>query len=87
MSSHRAADIQAMAVVEPASLPPVLSVRQAEILQLISQGLQNKQIAHWLGISDATVKAHVAKAMVATGCRNRVSLALFWLRHTGRLLP
>ena len=75
-----------MAAVEAASLPPALSQRQAEIVELISQGLQNKQIAYRLGISDATVKAHVAKAMLATGCRNRVGLALFWLRHTGRLL-
>lgn len=56
-------------------------------MELISRGLQNKQISHRLGISDATVKAHVEKAMVATGCRNRVGLALFWLRNTGRLLP
>lgn len=80
-------DIQPGAAVDAAVMPPVLSLRQAEIVELISHGLQNKQIAHRLGISDATVKAHVAKAMVATGCRNRVGLALYWLRHTGRLLP
>jgi DNA-binding NarL/FixJ family response regulator len=87
MNTQRPVDIQALAAVEAASLPPALSLRQAEIVELISQGLQNKQIAHRLRISDATVKAHVAKAMVATGCRNRVTLALFWLRHTGRLIP
>ena len=86
MNSHQM-HIQSGAAVEAAGLPPALSLRQAEIVELISHGSQNKQISHRLGISDATVKAHVAKAMVATGCRNRVGLALFWLRNTGRLLP
>ena len=87
MTQPQGAEAEVLAAIRAVGLPPHLSARQAEIITLISQGLQNKQIAHELGISDATVKAHVAKAMAATGCRNRVKLALFWLRHTGRLLP
>ena len=87
MTPPQRAEAEVLAAIETASLPPSLSARQAEIINLVSQGLQNKQIAHQLGISDATVKAHVAKAMTATGCRNRVGLALFWLRHTGQLVP
>ena len=64
---------------------PALSARQIEVLILLSQGLQNKQIGHRLGISDATVKAHIAKAKSASGSQNRLGLALFWLRRTGRL--
>ncbi|WP_421693662.1 response regulator transcription factor [Aestuariivirga sp.] len=64
---------------------PLLSLRQAETLALVAEGLQNKQIAYRLGISDATVKAHIAKIKQATGCRSRVDLALFWLQLTGRL--
>ena len=64
---------------------PLLSLRQAETLALVAEGLQNKQIAHRLGISDATVKAHIAKVKQATGCRSRVDLALLWLRLTGKL--
>ena len=64
-----------------------ISARQAEILALVADGMQNKQIAHRLGISEATVKAHISKTIQISGCRNRVSLALLWLRHTGRLMP
>lgn len=65
--------------------PPLLSRRQEQILALIADGLQNKQIAHRLGISEATVKVHVSKTIQQTGCSNRVGLALLWLRRTGRL--
>lgn len=64
---------------------PELSRRQEEVLALVTDGLQNKQIAHRLGISEATVKAHVSKTIQQTGCHNRVGLALLWLRRTGRL--
>lgn len=64
---------------------PDISNRQAEILELVSEGLQNKQIAHHLGISESTVKSHISKTIQQTGCRNRVGLALLWLRRTGRL--
>jgi DNA-binding NarL/FixJ family response regulator len=39
--------------------PCPLSSRQQEIIQLISQGLGNKEIADRLNISTATVKNHV----------------------------
>lgn len=67
--------------------PQDLSQRQAEILALVSEGLQNKQIAHRLGIAEATVKAHISRTIQMTGCKNRVGLALLWLRRTGRLRP
>ena len=63
-----------------------LTHRQTEIIELLSQGLRNKQIAYRLGVSDATVKAHIAKSMSVTGCNSRISLVLFWLRQTGHLI-
>ena len=62
-----------------------LSQRQEEVLALIAEALPNKQIAHRLGISEATVKAHISKTIQVTGCHNRVALALLWLQKTGRL--
>ena len=38
---------------------PELTRREVEVLQLISQGMQNKEIATSLGISDATTQVHV----------------------------
>jgi DNA-binding NarL/FixJ family response regulator len=39
--------------------PALLSLREKEILQLVSHGLGNKEIASQLGISTATAKNHV----------------------------
>lgn len=69
-----------------ADAPADISRRQAEILALVAEALSNKQIAYRLGISEATVKAHISKSIQATGCRNRVGLAILWLRRSGRLL-
>jgi DNA-binding NarL/FixJ family response regulator len=38
---------------------PRLSPRELQVLQLLADGLENKQIAHELGISEATVKTYV----------------------------
>src|SRR5208283_3785305 len=38
---------------------PGLTSREIEVLQSVAAGLRNKEIAHHLGISEATVNAHV----------------------------
>ena len=48
-----------------------LTPQQARILELISDGLLNKQIAHELSIAEATVKAHVTAIMRKLGVNNR----------------
>lgn len=70
----------------PASAPQGLSQRQTEVLALVAEALSNKQIAHRLGISEATVKAHISNTIRLTGCRNRVGLVLLWLKQSGRLV-
>ena len=42
------------------SLPSPLTPRETEILEYIAQGYLNKQVAAKLGISEETVKSHVA---------------------------
>ena len=53
-----------------------LTAQQARILDLISQGLLNKQIAHELLIAEATVKAHVTAIMRKLGLNNRTQAVL-----------
>jgi|SRR6476659_5833974 DNA-binding NarL/FixJ family response regulator len=48
-----------------------LTVREAEVLALVAEGLSNKSIAAQLGISDQTVKFHVASIAGKLGAANR----------------
>ena len=48
-----------------------LTPREIEVLQLLSVGLPNKAIAARLGISDQTVKFHVASITGKLGVANR----------------
>jgi|SRR5689334_20994147 len=48
-----------------------LSEREYEILTLLSTGLNNKQIAASLGVSEGTVKLHLNHVFEKSGARNR----------------
>ena len=50
--------------------------RQLEVLQCISEGMSNKQIAYKLGLSEGTVKIHITLLMRALDVNNRVSAVL-----------
>ncbi len=49
-----------------------LTGRELEILQLLAQGLTNKQIAHTLSISAHTVKFHISSIFTKMGTTNRI---------------
>jgi DNA-binding NarL/FixJ family response regulator len=48
-----------------------LTPRELEVLQILAEGLSNKAIARRLGISDQTVKFHVASIGGKLGAQNR----------------
>jgi len=48
-----------------------LTAREQEVLAHLAQGMSNKAIAHALGISDQTVKFHVAAIIAKLGAANR----------------
>ena len=48
-----------------------LTPRETEVLELVAEGLPNKAIAARLGISDQTVKFHVASICGKLGATNR----------------
>jgi DNA-binding CsgD family transcriptional regulator len=52
-----------------------LTDRQAALLQLVAEGLENKEIAHQLGISEQAVKEHVSNLLRIFGASNRAALA------------
>ena len=55
----------------PPDLVENLTPREAEVLQLLTQGLPNKAIAQRLGISDHTVKFHVNAILGKLGVQSR----------------
>ena len=53
-----------------------LTPQQFKVLMMVSQGMLNKQIAYDMGISEATVKAHVTAIMHKLGVSNRTQAVL-----------
>lgn len=58
-----------------------LSPREMEILQFITYGLSNKQIAQRLGISHQTVKNHITAILHKLGVADRTQAAVYTLRR------
>ena len=58
----------------------LLSPRETEILVLVSRGLENKQIATELGISEATVKTHLKGVFNRLDVSSRAEAAAVGLR-------
>ena len=59
----------------------VLTDREAEVLQLLAQGLANKQIAASLSISTHTVKFHVSSIYNKLGASNRTEAVRLGLQN------
>jgi DNA-binding NarL/FixJ family response regulator len=63
-----------------------LTSREAEVLELVQEGMRNKEIAFRLGISVGTVKIHLKHIFEKTGVHGRYGLAVSALKEKG-LLP
>lgn len=55
--------------------PSALTSREAEVLQLVAQGLSNRDIAQSLFVSERTVKFHVSAILAKLGVSNRTQAA------------
>lgn len=83
LADARGTDLDADAILmAPVYEPPVdpdgegavdepLTAREIQVLELLAEGLPNKAIASRLGISDQTVKFHVAALSGKLGAANR----------------
>jgi DNA-binding NarL/FixJ family response regulator len=58
-----------------------LTKREIEVLQLLAEGLPNKSIADRLGISDQTVKFHLASIFSKLGASNRTEAVRLGLKR------
>jgi DNA-binding NarL/FixJ family response regulator len=53
-----------------------LTPQQVRVLMMLSEGLLNKQIAHALGVSEATVKAHVSAILQKLDVESRTQAVI-----------
>jgi len=60
-----------------------LTSREQQVLELVEQGMKNKEIAQDLGIRPGTVKIHLKHIFEKTGVRGRYGLALSGLKDRG----
>lgn len=63
------------------SIFSVLSKREHEVLNVLTEGKSNKEIARSLDITERTVKAHLSSIFQKTGVQDRVSLVLLMNRQ------
>ena len=72
-------------LVQRASMPvqtsPSLTAREQQVLDLMSHGLKNHQIASELHISLSTVQFHVSNILAKLGARNRTEAATLAVRR------
>ncbi len=63
-------------VAEMISSIRALTPQQARVLGMLAEGLLNKQIAYELGVSEATVKAHVSAVLQKLGVDSRTQAVI-----------
>jgi len=60
---------------------PAVTRRELEILQLVAEGLSNKEIGKRLSITEGTVKNHVHNALEKLHMENRIQAAAYIVRQ------
>jgi NarL family two-component system response regulator LiaR len=66
---------------EPAPVSSELSPRELEVLGLIARGMNNRQIALALTISEKTVKTHVSNILSKLHLADRTQAAIYAYKH------
>jgi NarL family two-component system response regulator LiaR len=66
---------------DPEPVPDDLTSRELEVLRLIAQGMNNRQIALALSISEKTVKTHVSHILSKLHLADRTQAAIYAHRH------
>ena len=63
-----------------------LTPQQMRVLMMLREGLLNKQIAYELGVSEATIKAHVSAILQKLGVESRTQAVIAASRVDGELI-
>jgi DNA-binding NarL/FixJ family response regulator len=73
--------VQGTTPQQPPKDPSQLTVREKEVLQLIVNGLSNKEIAFRLNITLRTVKAHVSSILMKLNVSDRTQAAVLAIQE------
>ncbi|MGH2522269.1 MAG: protein kinase domain-containing protein [Anaerolineales bacterium] len=65
----------------PRAAPAPLTTREMEVLQLLAEGLSNKEIARLLTVASRTVNFHLDNIYSKLGVSSRTEAAIYALRH------
>ena len=81
-------DIDLSATVDPDMVKlrdrlVTLTPQQVRVLMMLSEGLLNKQIAYELGVSEATIKAHVSAILQKLGVESRTQAVIVAAKISG----
>lgn len=58
-----------------------LTAREKELVELVAEGLNNKEIAEKLHYSEGTVRNYLSVILEKTGSRDRTQLAIYYYKH------
>jgi two-component system, NarL family, response regulator LiaR len=62
-------------------LPEELTDREKEVVRLVAKGMNNRDIANQLIISEKTVKTHISSILGKLSLDDRTQLAIFAIKH------
>ncbi|MEL6603213.1 MAG: response regulator transcription factor [Cyanobacteria bacterium J06614_10] len=66
---------------ESAASADVLSQRERDVIRLLGQGKNNREIAQTLHLSQGTVRNHISRILSGLGLRDRTQAALWAQKH------
>ena len=58
-----------------------LSERERDIIELVAEGLNNKEIANQLYLSEGTVRNYISQMLTKLDLRDRTQLAVYYYKH------
>ncbi|WP_245333540.1 response regulator transcription factor [Bradyrhizobium guangdongense] len=79
--SHQAKAREALAMSSDPKDLITPTPRERELMMLIARGMQNKNIAYELSISENTVRAHIGNIMRKYRLQNRTQIAIVFALH------
>jgi len=58
-----------------------LSIRETQVLRLVAKGLQNREIAAQMGVTENTVRTYIRRLLAKLGCQSRSEAAALAARR------